>query len=130
MILLDSYYDSEENEVLFVKIRARFPDLISLLGPSFPKSVFRSQTLDVTAFRSKSFFMSNSIIFCMKHAFIFKFWVIFDKVMSVYSKKIAKHLSKIFLTMPFQIVLFKSCLKNILFWSTKIQLSPKLLSQI
>ena len=27
MILLDSYYDSAENEVLFVKIRARVPDL-------------------------------------------------------------------------------------------------------
>ena len=27
MILLDSYYDSEENKVLFVKIRARFSDL-------------------------------------------------------------------------------------------------------
>ena len=27
MILLDSYYNSEENEVFFVKIRARFPKL-------------------------------------------------------------------------------------------------------
>ena len=27
MILLDSYYDSAENEVLFVKIGARVPDL-------------------------------------------------------------------------------------------------------
>ena len=38
MILLDSYYESEENEVLFVKIRARFPDLWrdTSFGPKFP----------------------------------------------------------------------------------------------
>ena len=35
--------------------------------------------------------MSSSIKFCMKAALIFKFWVIFDKVMSVYSQKIAKN---------------------------------------
>ena len=85
MILLDSHYDSEENEFLLLKIKASFPDLIRLLGPTFPKLVFRPYTTDVTAFRSKSFFMSSSLIFCIKQAFIFKFWVTSDKVMSVYS---------------------------------------------
>ena len=68
MTLLDSYYDSEENKALFVKIRAKFSDLwlIRHLGPSFPKLVFRLQTPDVVALGSKSFFMSSSIIFCMK----------------------------------------------------------------
>ena len=59
--------------------------------------------------------MSSSVTFCMKQAFIFKSWIILDKVTSVYSQKIAKNLSKIFLLVPFQIVLFKSCLKNTLF---------------
>ena len=38
MILLDSYYDSKENEVIFVKIRARFPNLWpdTSFGPKFP----------------------------------------------------------------------------------------------
>ena len=86
--------------------------LIGLLGPSFPKLVFSSQTPDVTALGSKIFFMSSSIIFCMKQAFIFKFWFLFDKVMSVFSQKLAKNLSKVFFLLPFQIVLFKSCLKK------------------
>ena len=42
----------------------------------------------------------------MKQALIFKFWVIFDKVMSVYSQKIAKNPSKIFFLVPFQICKF------------------------
>ena len=87
--------------------------LIHLLGPSFPKLVFRPQTTDVTALGSKSFFMSSCIIFCMKQAFIFKFWIIFDKVLRVYSQKIAKILSKILFWVPFQIVLFK-------FWGSSI----------
>ena len=41
MILLDSYYDFEENEVLFVKIGARVPDI--WLDTSFgPKSKLQS----------------------------------------------------------------------------------------
>ena len=35
--------------------------------------------------------MASSIKFCMKEALIFKFLVIFDKVMSVYFQKIAKN---------------------------------------
>ena len=46
----------------------------------------------------------------MKQAFVFKFLVIFDKVMRVYFQKIAKNLSKIFFLVPFQIVLFKGYL--------------------
>ena len=61
-----------------------------LLVPSFPKAIFRPQTPNVTALGSKSFFMSNFIKFCMKQVLIFKFWVNFDKVMSVYSQKIEK----------------------------------------
>ena len=57
--------------------------LIHLLASSCPKLVFRPQTPNVTALVSKSFFLSNSIKFCMKQALIFKFCVIFDKVMSV-----------------------------------------------
>ena len=57
--------------------------LIHLLASSCPKLVFRPQTPNVTALVSKSFFLSNSIKFCMKQALIFNFCVIFDKVMSV-----------------------------------------------
>ena len=64
--------------------------LIRLLGPSCPKLVFRPQTPNVTALGSKNFLMSSSIKFCMKQALIFKFWVIFEKVMNVYSQKIVK----------------------------------------
>ena len=40
--------------------------------------------------RSENFFMSTFITFCIKEALIFKFRVIFDKVMRVYSQKIEK----------------------------------------
>ena len=63
-------------------------NLIRLLSPSCPKLVFRTQTPDVTALGSKLFFMLSSIKFCMKRAPIVKFWIIFDKVTSVYSQKI------------------------------------------
>ena len=43
----------------------------------------RPQTPNVTALGSNFFFMSSSIKFCMKQGLIFKFWVIFDKVMSI-----------------------------------------------
>ena len=64
--------------------------LIHLLAPSCPKLVFRPQTPNVTALVSKSFFLSNSIKFCMKQALIFKFCVIFDKVMSFVPRKLQK----------------------------------------
>ena len=108
MILLDSYYDSGENEVLFMKIGVRVPDLRLdiLLGPSCPKLVFRPQTPNFTALEFKNFLTSISIKVCMKQTLVFKFWVIFDKVMSVYSHKIAKNPSKIFFFLPFQISKF------------------------
>ena len=65
MILLVSYYDSGENEVLIVKIEARSQtySLIFPLGPNCPKLVFRPQTPNVSALGSKSFFKSRSIKF-------------------------------------------------------------------
>ena len=92
MILLDSYYDFEENEVLFVKIGTSVPDLWldMSFGSKLPKTSFRSQTPNVTVLGSKSFLISSSMKYCIRQALIFKFWVIFDKVMSVYSQKIAK----------------------------------------
>ena len=60
----------------------------------------------------------------MKQALILKFWVIFDKIMRVYSQKIAKkNPSKIFFLVSFQIYKFPLCLvlKKPLLWSTKIQ---------
>ena len=60
------------------------------LGPNYPKLVFRPQTPNARALGSESFFKSSSIKCCIKLALIFKFWVIFDKVMSIYSQKIAK----------------------------------------
>ena len=92
--------------------------------------VFRPQTPGVTALGSKSFSMSSSIIFSMKQAFIFKFWVIFDKFMSVYSLKNCKKPIKNLVYGAIPMVLFKSCHKNTLFWSTKIQISPEPLGQI
>ena len=47
------------------------------------------QTPIVTILRSNVFVLSF-IKFCIKQAFIFKFWMIFGKVMGVYSQKIAK----------------------------------------
>ena len=87
---------------------------------------------NVRVLGSVNFFMSSSIKFCFKKALIFKFWVTFDKVMSVYSQKIAKKPSKIFFLVPFQIFKFplKPCLKNLVFLSTKIQISPEPLGQI
>ena len=76
------------------------------LGPNCPKLVFRPQMPNVKALGSKIFFLSSSIKFCIKWALIFKFWVIFDNVMNVYSQKIAKKLSKIFFLVPFQICKF------------------------
>ena len=76
------------------------------LGPNCPKLVFRPQTPNVRVLRSVNFFMSSSIKFCFKYALIFQFWVIFDKVMSVYSQKIAKNPSKIVFLVPFQICKF------------------------
>ena len=60
------------------------------LDPNCPKLVFWSQTSNVAFLGFKNFFMASSIRFCMKQAFIFKIWVIFDKVISVYSLKTAK----------------------------------------
>ena len=67
------------------------------LGAYCPKLVFRPQTLIITALESDFFFMSSFIKLCMKKVLVFKFWVIFDKVMIV-SAKIAKK--------PFKILLF------------------------
>ena len=90
MILLDSSYGSWESDVLFLKIEAGVLDLwfdTSLqktFGSNSPKPVFRPQTPNVTfGIYLYIFFMSSSIKFCMKQGLIFKFWVIFDKVMSV-----------------------------------------------
>ena len=117
------------------KLESGFHGLIRLLGPSYPSLVFRPQTTNVTALGSKHFIMSSSEKCCMKQALIFKFWVIFDKVMSAYSQKIEKkkkNPSKMFLLVPFEISNFSLSLvwKNCLFWSTKIQISPELRVQI
>ena len=60
------------------------------LGPICPKLVFRFQTPNVNVLGSQNFFMSSSIKFYIKWALIFKFWVNYDKVISVYFQKIAK----------------------------------------
>ena len=116
----------------FLKLEPRFKayGLICLLDPSCPKLVFRPQTLNVTALGSKRFFISSSIKFRMKQALSFKFWVIFDKVMSVYSQKI-ENTSKIFFLVPFQICKFSLNLvqEKPLFWSSKTQISLELLDQ-
>ena len=90
------------------QLETRFKNygLIRLLVPSFPKLVFRSPTPNVTVLGSKSFFISSFINFYLKQALIFTFWVIFGKVMSVYSQKIKKKPSKIFFLVPFQICKF------------------------
>ena len=71
--------------------------LISRLGPNCPKLVFRTKTLNITVLASKIFFMSISIIFCITQALIFKFWVFSDKLMRVYSQKIAKKIQQKYL---------------------------------
>ena len=60
------------------------------LGENCPKLVFRSQTTNVKDLGSEIFFKASSMKFWIKYFFIFKFCVIFDKVMSVYSQKNAK----------------------------------------
>ena len=71
--------------------------LTMAFGPNCTKTVLRPQTLNITALRSKYFFMSSFIKFCMKKALIFKFYVTFDKVMSVFSLKMVKKLIEILL---------------------------------
>ena len=115
------------------KLELRFwtYDLLCLLGPSCPKLVFTPQTPNVTALESRNIFMSSFIKVCMKQAISFKFWVIFDKVMSSYSQKIANKPTNTFFLVSFQIGKFSLSLvyKNP-FWSTKIPISPQLLGQI
>ena len=86
MILMDSFYDFGRNEVLFVKIGAIVLDLQldTCFGPNCPKLVLRPQTPNITALRFKNFFISSFIKFFMQQALIFKFYVTFDKVMSVF----------------------------------------------
>ena len=127
------------SDVLWVIVSFGLYDgLISLLDLNCPKLIFSSQTPNITAFGSNAFFMSSSIKFSMKQVLIFHVWVIFHNVMSVvYSKKIAKNeikkkSSKSFLLVQFQISnssSLKSCLKESLFLSTKIQIYPKPLGQ-
>ena len=77
------------------------------LGPNCPKLVFMPQTPNARVLGSDlfwDFLMSSFIKFCFKQALIFKFWVIFDKVMSVYSQKIAKSPSKILFWCHFRYV--------------------------
>ena len=71
--------------------------LTKAFGPNCPKLVLRPQILNLKALRSKNFFMSSFIKFCMKQALIFKFYVTFDKVMSVFSQKMVKKPIKILL---------------------------------
>ena len=68
----------------------------------------------------------------MRQALIFKFWVIFDKIMSIYSQEIAKKTIKnlLFGAIPDMEIPSKSCLKRPRFWSTTIPISPKQLNQI
>ena len=88
IILLHSYNDSGENEVLLVKIGARITDLwlvhfltYTSFGPKL--LVFRPQMQNVTALGSKNFLMSSFIKFCMKckplfsnfGSFLTKLWV-------------------------------------------------------
>ena len=117
LIFLYSYYDSGENEVLFCELEPGFQTygLLRPLGLSCPKPGFRPHTPNVASLKSKKFFMSSSITFCMNQVLIFKIWVNFHKI-SVYFQKIAN--------------LFNSYLKNPLFWRTKIKISPEPLSQI
>ena len=72
-----------------VKIGNRVLDLwlMSLLGPNCQKLISRPLTPNVTVFRSKKFFMLSTKKF-------FKIWMIFGKVMSVYSQEIAKKPTK------------------------------------
>ena len=85
---------------------------ICLLGPSFPKIVFRPQTPNVRVFGSKKHFISTSINLCMKQTLIFKFWVNFHKVMSDYSQKLQKtHQKSSFGAIPDKKILYKTCLK-------------------
>ena len=58
--------------------------LTKAFGPNCPKLVLRPQTPNITALRFKKFFISSFIKFFMQQAFIFKFYVTFDKVMSVF----------------------------------------------
>ena len=77
------------------------------------------------------FFISRSIKFCIKYALIFKFWTLFDKVISVYSQKIAK--------IPFKNLLFgaisdmqdpsKSSLKTLFFGALKFKYLCKRLAK-
>ena len=126
------------SDVLWVIVGFGLYDgLISLLDLNCPKP--SSQTPNITALGSNAFFMSSSIKFSMKQVLIFHVWVIFHNVMSVvYSQKIAKNekkrkkSSKSFLLVLFQISnssSLKSCLKEFLFLSTKIQIYPKPLGQ-
>ena len=92
MVLLDSVYDYGKIRSFLWKLEQVLLayGLINLLGPSNPKLVIRTQTLGVTVLGSKNFFLLGFIKFCMKEALIFEIWMIFSKVMSVYSQKIEK----------------------------------------
>ena len=86
MDFLEQLYGSNKMSSCLWKMGLRFwaYGLISPLGPNCPKSTFRPQTANDTVLGSEFLFMSSTIKFFMKQALIFKFWVMFDKVMSVY----------------------------------------------
>ena len=87
--------------------------LTKAFGPNCPKLVLRPQTPNITALRFKKFFISSFIKFFMQQALIFKFYVTFDKVMSVFSQKMVKKPIKILLfgAIPDMQVSPKPCLK-------------------
>ena len=59
--------------------------------------VFWQRLAHPHSFDIQNFFMSSFIKCCMKQALIFKFYVIFDKVMNVFSQKMVKRSIKILL---------------------------------
>ena len=71
--------------------------LTKAFGPNCPKLVLRPQILNLAALRSKNFFISSFIKFYTKQALIFKFYVTFDKVKSVFSQKMVKKSIKVLL---------------------------------
>ena len=78
------------------------------LGPNCPKLVFKPQTLNVRALGSEIFFQVK--LYKILHKISpYKFWVIFDKVMSVYSQKTHQKRPS------------KACLKNPFFGALKFK---------
>ena len=75
--------------------------------------MFWQRLADPHSFDIENFFMSSVIKFCMKQALNLKFYVTFDKVMSVFSYKMVKKSIKILLfgAIPDMKVSPKSCLK-------------------